>query len=82
MKTKIALAAALLALAGCSTSTVQYGNLRVHNTRWLWSSAGVEGSVVSSNLSLTVKLQQSSAQSEAIAAVAEGVARGLVTAPK
>jgi len=73
MKTLLLLSSLVL-LAGCSTSTVSYGELRVHNTRWFWSSAGVEGSVTSSNLNITVKLRQSSGQTEAIA---DGVAAGL-----
>jgi hypothetical protein len=80
MKTILAILFALtLSLcAGCSTSTIQLGSMRAHNTRWVWDTRNFTALLTDTNgMKLELSLASSSAQAEAIEAAAAGVARGL-----
>lgn len=79
MKIKLILAAlAGLAVAGCSTSTIEMAGMRAHNTRWVWDTRQFQAKLSDTNgTQLELSLATSSAQAEAIEAAAAGVARGL-----
>lgn len=68
-------------LAGCahiSGERTPDGTLKLTTTRFLWSSQNVQFSLTDgTNMVVTLKASKSNSDSEALGAIAEGVARGL-----
>jgi hypothetical protein len=78
MKMKLLALLAVVAATGCSTSWIEGGGIKAHNTRWFWSSTDFTAELPTTNgASLKVGLKSSNADSQSLGAVAEGVARGL-----
>lgn len=79
---------AMLVCTGCSythgTRTAPDGSrLEIRNRRFIWASEGVSLSVVDTNgITVQLRLQRSSPDAAAMAAIAEGAARGAVKAVK
>lgn len=74
---------ALLAVVatGCSTSYIESAGVKAHNTRWFWSSTDFKASLDTNGV-MSVELKSSSSDQASLAAVAEGVAKGMVAGAK
>jgi hypothetical protein len=77
IKTQL-LVLAVIAMTGCSSSYIRGPGFTASNHRLLWMTTDFTASMPMTNGQVfSITLKSSNAQSDAIAAVAEGVARGL-----
>ena len=68
---------ALAIAAGCSYSSLRHGDAKATNLRFLWASEGFKFTA-QTNGTVSIELQKSATDSDALKAVAEGVAKGAV----
>lgn len=78
---KLILSVLVLVSFGCahiSGERAPDGTLKISTTRFLWSSQRVEFNVRDgTNLVVTLRVNKSNSDNEALAAIAEGAARGI-----
>ena len=64
-------------LDACSYSRLEHGTARAVNVRWFWMSEGFKFTAAP-NGAVTIELQKSDANTDALKAVAQGAAQGAV----
>lgn len=76
----LALPLMLLGCAHVSGTRSPDGTLAVKSTRWFWTTSDLDfGMTEGTNMTVTLKAKHSGSDAEAMAAVAEAVARGVAS---